>query len=186
MNMRAFIGVLALLAAGTSQAATVTIDFDALPVDYGKPFPAYDDSAFNEHGYSFYIENGGVKVDGAGKDLRAITYTSFDTGSVVIEQAGGGFFALHSVDAIFNNPTGASVSGRTSGGTNFSVTDLGSIGTGFWLSLEYVSFNAGAAELSTVFIDDVVVGSAVPVPAAVWLFGSALAGLGWMRRKQTV
>jgi hypothetical protein len=28
--------------------------------------------------------------------------------------------------------------------------------------------------------------SAVPIPAAVWLFGSALAGLGWMRRKQTV
>jgi hypothetical protein len=28
--------------------------------------------------------------------------------------------------------------------------------------------------------------TAVPAPAAVWLFGSALAGLGWMRRKQTV
>ncbi|MGI9309504.1 MAG: VPLPA-CTERM sorting domain-containing protein [Gammaproteobacteria bacterium] len=28
-------------------------------------------------------------------------------------------------------------------------------------------------------------GAAVPLPAAVWLFGSALAGLGWMRRKQT-
>jgi hypothetical protein len=28
--------------------------------------------------------------------------------------------------------------------------------------------------------------SVVPIPAAVWLFGSALAGLGWMRRKQTV
>ncbi len=27
--------------------------------------------------------------------------------------------------------------------------------------------------------------SAVPIPAAVWLFGSALAGLGWMRRRQT-
>ena len=26
----------------------------------------------------------------------------------------------------------------------------------------------------------------VPVPAAVWLFGSALAGLGWMRRKPAV
>ena len=26
-------------------------------------------------------------------------------------------------------------------------------------------------------------GSVVPVPAAVWLFGSALAGLGWFRRK---
>lgn len=30
------------------------------------------------------------------------------------------------------------------------------------------------------------VSSVVPVPAAVWLFGSSLAGLGWMRRKQTV
>ena len=28
--------------------------------------------------------------------------------------------------------------------------------------------------------------SAVPVPAAAWLFGSALAGLGWMRRKQAI
>jgi hypothetical protein len=28
--------------------------------------------------------------------------------------------------------------------------------------------------------------SAVPIPAAAWLFGSALAGLGWLRRKQTV
>ena len=26
--------------------------------------------------------------------------------------------------------------------------------------------------------------TAVPVPAAVWLFGSALAGLGWLRRRQ--
>jgi hypothetical protein len=38
------------------------------------------------------------------------------------------------------------------------------------------------------FIRDIVSGTvtAVPIPAAVWLFGSALAGLGWMRRKQTV
>ena len=28
--------------------------------------------------------------------------------------------------------------------------------------------------------------SAVPIPAAVWLFGSALTGLGWMKRKRTV
>lgn len=27
--------------------------------------------------------------------------------------------------------------------------------------------------------------TAVPLPAAVWLFGSALAGLGWIRRKQS-
>ena len=27
--------------------------------------------------------------------------------------------------------------------------------------------------------------TAVPIPAAIWLFGSALAGLGWMRRRKT-
>jgi hypothetical protein len=31
--------------------------------------------------------------------------------------------------------------------------------------------------------DNIVV-STVPVPSAIWLFGSALAGMGWMRRKQ--
>jgi hypothetical protein len=37
-------------------------------------------------------------------------------------------------------------------------------------------------------LDNVLYGTgiAVPVPAAAWLFGSALAGLGWLRRKQTV
>jgi len=29
------------------------------------------------------------------------------------------------------------------------------------------------------------VNSALPIPGAVWLFGSALAGLGWMRRRRT-
>ena len=32
--------------------------------------------------------------------------------------------------------------------------------------------------------DNVLTVTAVPIPASVWLFGSALAGLGWMRRKR--
>jgi len=32
-------------------------------------------------------------------------------------------------------------------------------------------------------IDGSITGALVPVPAAVWLFGSALAGLGWLRRR---
>jgi hypothetical protein len=35
-------------------------------------------------------------------------------------------------------------------------------------------------------VDSMVVSSVVPVPASGWLFSSALAGLGWMRRKQAV
>ena len=46
-----------------------------------------------------------------------------------------------------------------------------------------VSFNGTNPES---FDTNYFVATAVPIPAAVWLFGSALAGLGWMRRKQTV
>ena len=33
------------------------------------------------------------------------------------------------------------------------------------------------------FVAGAILGTVVPIPAAVWLFGSALAALGWLRRK---
>ena len=50
-----------------------------------------------------------------------------------------------------------------------------------WQDLSAVTFQTNA----NMNMDNLVV-TAVPIPAAAWLFGSALAGLGWMRRKQTV
>jgi hypothetical protein len=51
-------------------------------------------------------------------------------------------------------------------------------------SVAMSGFNVQPAQLN---ISDILVGvNAVPIPATVWLFCSALAGLGWMRRKQTV
>jgi hypothetical protein len=38
--------------------------------------------------------------------------------------------------------------------------------------------------LASLDFDNALTVSAVPIPAAVWLFGSALAGLGWLRQKQ--
>jgi hypothetical protein len=61
--------------------------------------------------------------------------------------------------------------------------------SGAWTNLESVSFSTDVINYhccSASFdgvIDNIVV-TAVPVPAAAWLFGSALAGLGWIRRKQ--
>ena len=46
------------------------------------------------------------------------------------------------------------------------------------------STNGQYGDFETFFVSGSV--SAVPVPAAVWLFGSALAGMGWLRRIQTV
>jgi hypothetical protein len=51
-----------------------------------------------------------------------------------------------------------------------------------WSGLSSITFQADAGIIA---LDNLEV-TAVPIPAAVWLFGSALAGLGWMRRKQTV
>jgi hypothetical protein len=61
----------------------------------------------------------------------------------------------------------------------------GTIGVTGWESSATTVGLSGASSADHYIISGTVV-SAVPVPAAVWLFGSALAGLGWMRRKQTV
>ncbi len=72
----------------------------------------------------------------------------------------------------------------------------GAVGSGDWLNLEQVVFEissscsgsqcgiSGQIDFDTLnlYIDNVSV-SVVPIPAAAWLFGSALAGLGWLRRR---
>jgi hypothetical protein len=51
-------------------------------------------------------------------------------------------------------------------------------------SVAMSGFNTQSAQLN---IRDIRVDvNVVPIPAAVWLFGSALAGLGWLKRKQTI
>jgi hypothetical protein len=47
-----------------------------------------------------------------------------------------------------------------------------------------VSWSVDGDTDTKVQFDNIVV-TAVPVPAAIWLFGSALAGMGWMRRRKT-
>ena len=57
--------------------------------------------------------------------------------------------------------------------------------TTYFDPFDYASGDFFGAQQYTLF-KSTSVASVVPIPAAVWLFGSALAGLGWMRRKQTV
>ena len=52
-----------------------------------------------------------------------------------------------------------------------------------WSQLTSIGIDYSAsAGFSAAVMDNITI-SAVPVPAAVWLFGSALAGLGWIRRR---
>jgi hypothetical protein len=56
-----------------------------------------------------------------------------------------------------------------------------------WHNLDRVRMTVSNPSLYPGALDNFKIYSptAVPVPAAVWLFGSALAGLGWQRRKKT-
>ena len=51
-----------------------------------------------------------------------------------------------------------------------------------WLNVDEFSMY-DYSNIDAMAFDNIVV-TAVPIPATVWLFGSALAGLGWMRRKK--
>ena len=63
---------------------------------------------------------------------------------------------------VFNTTTGPDVSGG--------------------LTLQFNAATGGAdGSFSELFVDNISI-QVVPVPAAVWLFGSALGLLGWMRR----
>jgi hypothetical protein len=52
--------------------------------------------------------------------------------------------------------------------------------------LEYSNVYSETSTTSSAIGTWLVRSTVVPIPAAVWLFGSALAGLSWLRRKQTL
>ena len=53
-----------------------------------------------------------------------------------------------------------------------------------WSGLIRLEFGNSGSEGTGQEIDNIVL-TTVPIPAAAWLFGTAIAGLGWIRRKQT-
>ena len=59
-----------------------------------------------------------------------------------------------------------------------------------WENLDRIHFNISGSSCcpgDASALDNIVLSSAaaVPVPGAIWLFGSALTGLGWLRRKRS-
>jgi hypothetical protein len=54
-----------------------------------------------------------------------------------------------------------------------------------WDNVKTFTWDSVIPGTSNISIDNIAY-TVVPIPAAVWLFGSALAGLGWLRRKQTI
>ncbi|WP_297290776.1 VPLPA-CTERM sorting domain-containing protein [Oceanicoccus sp.] len=138
--------------------------------------------------------------------LLSLPYNSglgYEEAHVNLRGANDAAFSLNS----FVSTTDVSIfniSALTFEGDNLWVSDLGNLysedlGGGLtryylpdaFTNLEYVAIDGADGQNgspSYMFLDNIQINetftAAVPVPAAVWLFGSALAGLGWMRRKR--
>jgi len=97
------------------------------------------------------------------KDPAQITVTGYGLD-------GGDFIELDSV--LVSDLTTASIDGVTAYLFDSS-----------WQNLARVDFAATVGTMGQPGIDNIVV-TAVPIPAAVWLFGSGLGLLGWFRRRQ--
>ena len=165
-----------MLGANAASAAIITIDFEEVSV----PF----EPEFSFKGFDFSSVSGRL-ISGGG---FPVTVAWAPYGAMEMSRSDGTAFDLLSADlSSWVEGTPMTVIGNfVGGGTvqfdfvvapgapletfNFGWTNL--------ISVEFTTLNGPGV------IDNVVV-SAVPVPAAVWLFGSALAALGLRRRLQS-
>jgi len=173
---------LCLLVTGLAPAATVSIDFED-----GTPFSSDTNIIVESKGYTFETFGWNSPLE-ASVSADGIYYQSAAFGpapgggfysSITMTRDDGAAFSMLSLDA-----SGGSFFGRLTDGNQANLNVA--VGTGDWLSLTTLvySVNAASGQLMELSLDNVVV-SAVPVPGAVWLFGSGVALLGWMRRRQT-
>lgn len=143
-------------------------------------------------------------------------FPSGGSADLIITHQSGSAFSLQSMDAVlddvlyqewqdgvFSSISPLQIVGYDESGTQIAAMAIEAPGLGFsstWTSInfdsswnavhkivvEHQQLNSNFGSESRGIRIDNFSATVVPVPAAVWLFGSALAGLGWMRRKQTV
>jgi hypothetical protein len=133
--------------------------FDPIPFE-----PAYDNSGFLATEFAF--------CPGCEMYMEAVNGSAFSLQSLEAYAAWGYLDDTLRVTGYFDD--------GSSSFADFSMSDSAQNFILSWSGLTQVKFdNLGDDPTSIPLIR----ASEVPVPAAVWLFGSALAGLGWFRRK---
>jgi hypothetical protein len=92
--------------------------------------------------------------------------------------------------AVLNHGVDFALTGYFAGGGVISTTVFVSSETltifelgGGWTNLQSLTIDPLGGTNLAVAVDNIAVTSTVPVPAAVWLFGSGLGLLGWRRRR---
>ena len=156
---------------GSAQAAPITWTLEGVTFDDGTTLEGGFDYDASTNTYS--------NVWMWASDTPFITYSDTYPGLFVLENSFGpgtstGFQAYTRYDSFPDHYLHIDL--------DSAMTDAGGV-----ISVSNTSYLIESYSFSRYENRDVVSGaiSAVPIPAAVWLYGSAIAGLGWMRRKKT-
>jgi hypothetical protein len=182
-----------ILFAGSAHAETVTLDFQEYPY-YGVDTYLVETQGYSLTSVEYYGDPSKIQIrkNGTATSLTAkycpnctlrlqnqqgyaFSISQVDLGYPSVSE--GLLGSLYRVTGYFAN--GGSTQIDFYAGRTMRTYSFGSE----WENLERVEFYG--AQFPSSAVDNIVL-TAVPVPAAVWLFGSALTGLGWLRRKQTV
>jgi hypothetical protein len=196
--MKKVLAVVMLLGWGTVSATPITIDFNDIDVDT----VGLVSNPFEEDFWFSFSTGDGVVLEvganqewgGAGSNGTGYLTTGW-VSELFFDRLYDQPFNLHSLDmADVADVIGTYENGDTITmslalqPTTWTTVNFGSE----WSNLVKVQLLGTALGLiaddpeSGIYLNlDNVVVTAVPIPAAVYLFGSALAGLGWLRRRQT-
>jgi hypothetical protein len=183
--MKKLVALVLLFGFGALQAAPVTIDFEEF-VPGGPEDPVTE--PFTSKGFEFSVVGGDdpaffVELN----SLPSISLAWCPTCTLTVATDNGSLFSATSVLLLDTGFDPIGITGYLEGGGTVQILHVPNaletvtFGTE-WNNLEKVEFS-GTNGLGSV-MDNLVV-EAVPIPAAVWLFGSGLGLLGWMRRRQT-
>jgi hypothetical protein len=178
--------IAAVLLLGSISVNATTIDFEEYASELGNTF-----SVVESQGFHFQKAGGDIFI-GYNEDNDPLLHLSSGADQdtlVEMTAISGGAFNLVALDFTILHPLDPlTIRGNFMGGGAIEFvlpTYTGAFDDYYldssWVNLESVEFMSGTGSAT---LDNIVV-SAVPIPAAVWLFGSALAGLGWMRRKKS-
>jgi hypothetical protein len=183
-------------------AAPITIDFEDQTVSVDGPFAVDGPEYGIVDGFRFYRPDGlnqGGWIDPANIPMTgnnssvALDWcdrTCGGDGTLAMEISGGGTFDLVGLDySLYQSGSTMDIIGYAANGGIFNTSLVVPIGRQWqttvlnWTNLYRVEFEPENQVFNIGFIDNVVVSSVVPIPAAVYLFASGLGLLGWLRHK---
>ena len=195
--MRTLLLGISLLLFSVTQAATITFDAQSLGT-ISSPL-IIGDFVFYASGAEIIEESTADNALYLQASGSTNCFCSFDGDAGPLEfsmtSTSGDPFAFYGADVSATSIFGIVYSGfdglEYGGAYPLGPFALGPVGTGDWLNLQEVRFYVasygvvGSFDTLSITVDNINA-KVVPIPAAAWLFGSALAGLCWLRRKPAV